>query len=114
MSFPSDDRELERWLARELKQSAEYIDDNGFTDRVMSSLPVEPAPRRLPFWLGSLLVALLLGMGAVLIVPVQPLMVQLTSMLLATPLIAWLQVGLGLSLLVVTGAGYWVWREVSS
>lgn len=111
---PSDDCELERWLARELQQSADYIDDEGFADRVMSQLPTEPAPRPLALWLWPLLIAVLVGVGAVLLVPVQPLTTHLLAVLLEMPLLAWLQIGLGVSTLVVAGASYWVWREASA
>ncbi|WP_027330581.1 hypothetical protein [Marinimicrobium agarilyticum] len=114
MTSLSDDRELEHRLARELQQAAEYIDDDGFTDQVMLQLPTEPARRPRALWLWSLLmIALLAGAGAWLIIPVQPLTTHLTVVLMEMPLLAWLQIGLGLSVLAVTGTGYWVWREVA-
>jgi hypothetical protein len=49
-------------LDRQLREAAPYVDDDGFTARVMASLPV---PRREPRWLRAMIVVglALLGTG---------------------------------------------------
>lgn len=110
----SDERELDQWLAREFQRSTEYIDDNGFTDQVMARLPAAPVSERTRGFrplLVAVVIGLLVGLAAVLTVPVPPLLAALLGGLMAAPLTVWLQVGGALSLLAMLGAGYWVWRE---
>ena len=45
--------EQEEWLDRQLREAVPYIDDDGFTARVMASLPVT---RREPLWLRAMIV----------------------------------------------------------
>jgi hypothetical protein len=45
--------EQEEWLDRQLREAGPYIDDDGFTARVLASLPVT---RREPQWLRAMIV----------------------------------------------------------
>ena len=45
--------EQEEWLDRQLREAVPYIDDDGFTARVLASLPVI---RREPQWLRAMIV----------------------------------------------------------
>jgi hypothetical protein len=59
--------EHEDWLDRKLREAAPYIDDDGFTARVIASLPaVQPEPR----WLRALIVLglALLGTGVAYVI----------------------------------------------
>lgn len=42
----NDSREFDQWLSRELTRNQPYIDDEGFTDRVMAQLPPRPPKRQ--------------------------------------------------------------------
>ena len=59
--------EQEDWLDRKLREAIPYIDDDGFTSRVMASLPAAP---REPRWLRAMIVLglALLGSGVAYLV----------------------------------------------
>ena len=95
----------EDWLDRQLREAAPYIDDNGFTKRVMAELP---APRREPHIaraviliglsiLGSLIAYIISGGGRFI---VQELM------RLATLPTWWLLLGALASGVFVAGIGF--------
>ena len=50
-----DEKQQEDWLDRRLREAAPYVDDNGFTARVLQQLP---PPRRARGWIrGAILLA---------------------------------------------------------
>lgn len=106
----SHERELDAWLSRTLQSHGEYIEDEGFTDGVMVRLPGH-ATRPWRWRLGVLFLALLSGLLAMAVVPVQPLVAALASVSVAVPVMPLLQVGGALLASVLLAAGYWIWKE---
>lgn len=107
---PNDERELDARLTRALRRSADYIDDDGFSDRVMQSLP---APSRRPVGplLWVLLVAALAGVLGVAVIPVQAWTYTLVASILAMPLGTMLQVGALITLVLTAALGGWALQE---
>lgn len=106
----NQDRELDAWLSRALQSHAEYIEDEGFTDRVMGRLPAHQAPS----WrwrLGVVLLALLAGTLVASVVPVQPLIASIASVSMAMSVMTLLQTGGVILASVLLAVGYWVWKE---
>ena len=56
-----DEIEQEDWLDRKLREAAPYIDDEGFTARVMANLP---AAQREPRWLRAMILLGLAMLGS--------------------------------------------------
>ncbi len=109
---PNDERELDARLARALRRSADYIDDDGFSDRVMQSLSM-PAPSRrsvgVRLWV--LLAAILVGSLAVAVIPAQAWAYTLAAGILAMPLDAMLQTGALITLVLMAALGGWALQE---
>lgn len=113
----SDERELDLWLTQTLQRNGDYIEDSGFTDRVMQRLP-SPASRRWLSILGVLLSACFAGVLALTLIPAQA-WVEAVLVMSTTHFEAWmtfspvtmmLMGGLATSVLVV-GLSVWVWQE---
>lgn len=112
MSNTMNDQEFELWLQNQMK-SADYIEDDGFTNSLMQSLPQRP--RRRSQVKARLLVsfaAMLACMLVYFILPVQ-IPVQMLMETVSQPLAhIWLFAGLGAGLMSV--AVFMLWNDRSS
>lgn len=105
------DKSFDEFLKQQLERSSEYIDDNGFTARVMASLPQS---HRLNPWLERLIIALPVTLIALLVI------LQLPWRDMVRPVYGWLltfdtaslvTLALGVILMAIAVPLVWVLRK---
>jgi hypothetical protein len=116
----NDKSDFNQWLQRELTHPSEYLNDDGFTDKVMAALPAQRPRGVLAPALWTLLLALLAGAVGLALFPgwdwAYSLLDAFVSLLLLTSvqmsLMTLVQMGLGFTLILGTIAAATLWNEV--
>lgn len=105
---PEDD--FDSWLTQELRARQPYLEDDGFSDRVMHAVPASPASGRLQALLWSLLLALMTVLVILWLFPGWGWLTALLTAFLTLPLTTLLLIGLGIGLGMTALAALALWQ----
>lgn len=111
MNHYGSEDDFDSWLTQELRARQPYLEDDGFSDRVMHAVPAAPAGARLRPLLWSLLLALMTGLATLWLFPGWGWLSTLLTAFLTLPLTTLLLIGLGMSLGMTALAGIALWQS---
>lgn len=98
MTHHGPEEDFDSWLAQELRARQPYLEDEGFSDRVMHAVPTAPASGRLRPLLWSLFLALSSLLLTLWLFPGWGWLSSLLAAFLTLPLSMLLLIGLGMGL----------------
>lgn len=111
MTHNGSEDDFDSWLTQELRARQVYLEDDGFSDRVMHAVPGAPAGGRLRPLLWSLLLALMTGLVTLWLFPGWAWLSTLLTAFLTLPLTALLLLGLGVGLGMTALAALALWQS---
>jgi hypothetical protein len=116
----NDESDFNQWLQRELTRPSKYLNDDGFTDKVMAALPAQRPRGVLAPAIWTILLALLAGGVGLALFPGWDWTYSLLNAVVSLPLLTsvqmslltLVQMGLGFTLILGTIAAAILWNEV--
>ncbi len=103
---------FDRFLTKQLQESQPYLIDNDFTVQVMGGLP---APKKLSVWQERLIILVPLLIISVLVISqfsILAVVIKLWILAVSMNLTQLMQIGMLVSVAVISGASFWFARQL--
>lgn len=113
MSKHRSDEAFDTWLREELHSRQTYLEDEGFSDRVLAAVPARPATDRLRPYLWSLLLALAATLLTLWLFPGWSWLLSVLAAFITLPLMTLLMIGAVMSLVMAALVGLLLWQSES-